>query len=125
MHRPYAHQSRREIPENPNLLRRYPLIGRQPASCPRDRTPSFAYACVRCASTVCTVTYSTCEISLLERPLAASSTTRHSAAVSCPLGFGRRAPTRERSERAWSTHPPEPSRSNAPTACSSERRAAP
>ena len=42
MRRPYAARAAREITENPQSLRRYPAVGKAPASCPRERTPSFA-----------------------------------------------------------------------------------
>ena len=98
---------------------------RRAASCPRERMPSFAYVRDRWYSTVLTVTTRAWAISLFARPLAASSATRRSAALSSPSRDGRRAPTRSTSPRVSAAQPGEPSASKASTAASSVVRAAP
>src|SRR6266536_505936 len=108
MRRTYAAIGGGEIPENRDVWGGYRLLESRPASWVRERTPSFAYVWRRCVSTVSTVTYRRRAISLFESPSVASAATRRSAAVSSPLGLGRRAPTRASSERACSAHPAEP-----------------
>ena len=97
--RTYAARPRGRNAGNLVSLTRY-LSARRAASCPRERTPSFAYARERCPSTVCTVTNRACLRSpcSIARPRPARRRVAPSSSAR-RVGTGRRAPTRASSER--------------------------